>query len=58
MVGNHHHMLWPSTLTVDSSRLRTQTPSAKVSGQNWSSLLISLSQRIISWFCNEEMSVP
>jgi len=53
------HLTWkPSTLTVDSSRLRTHTPSAKVSGQNWNSLLISPSQRIICWCWDEEMSAP
>lgn len=48
----------PSTLTVDSRRLRMQTPSAEVSGQNWKSRLISPSQRIISRCCAEEMFVP
>lgn len=48
----------PSTLTVDSRRLRMQTPRAEVSGQNWKSRLISPSQRIISRCCAEEMFVP
>lgn len=45
-------------LTVDSSRLRTQTPSANVSGQKWNSRFISPSQKIISWYWDEETSAP
>lgn len=53
-----HFRYFGWALTVDSSLLRTQTPSAKVSGQKWNSLLISPSQRIISWCWDEEMSAP
>lgn len=46
------------TLTVDSRRLRTHTPSAKVSGLKWKVLLISPSHTIISLCWDEEMSAP
>lgn len=50
------YFVW--AFTVDSRRLRTHTPSAKVSGQKRNSLFISPSQRIISWCWDEEMSAP
>jgi len=46
------------TLTVDSRRFRTQTPRAKVSGQNRNSRFISPSQRMTSRCWDEEMSAP